>query len=284
LERERGSAITGTTMSEPRTAVRHDVALFLFARYPRLGEGKTRLARTLGPRRTFDIYRAMLRHSLALFGGIAARRRLLYLTGCSVEEAERFVVDNGLAPTWTAAVQSGADLGARMWRAAREVSPRPRGFLFLGADTPHLPPVYIRRALGALTHVPLVIGPSVDGGYYLLGLTDPRKSLFTNIDWGTDRVLGQTLSRLGREEYVLLPRWYDIDSEADLEKLRADSGSGTGEFRSFEVGGGAVTVKRARGKQSASGSGAGERATTARCRPLTAACSPNSHTERNGTR
>jgi uncharacterized protein len=211
-----------TTGNEPRNTDR-DVALFLFARYPRLGEVKTRLAGTLGPQRTLAVYDAMLRISLAVFGRVAVRHRLLYLTGCSEDEARRFAAETQAATTWSPVLQQGPDLGARMWRAVRETRPRPDGFLFLGTDTPHLPLVYVHRALAELTRVPVVIGPCVDGGYYLLGLNGVRESLFDNIEWGTDRVLEQTLSRLTRRDYTLLPRWYDIDSEADLEKLRSDS-------------------------------------------------------------
>ena len=77
----------------------------------------------------------------------------------------------------------------------------------------------------------LVLGPSSDGGYYLLGMKTLHDHLFENIDWSTERVTQQTLQRAAdlQLDVHLLPQWYDVDDEVSLEVLRADL---TGE-RSF---------------------------------------------------
>lgn len=95
----------------------------------------------------------------------------------------------------------------------------------LNSDSPTLPVAYLVAAATALS-VPgdrVVLGPSTDGGYYLIGLKMPHRHLFADIDWSTERVAGQTLARakdLGLP-VELLPTWYDVD---DLEALRCLAG------------------------------------------------------------
>jgi hypothetical protein len=95
------------------------------------------------------------------------------------------------------------------------------GACLVGSDIPTLPVDYLVRAAEVL-RAPgdrMVIGPSTDGGYYLIGLTRSHRRLFEDIDWSTDRVLRQTLERaaeLGLRP-VVLPAWYDVD---DVETLR----------------------------------------------------------------
>jgi rSAM/selenodomain-associated transferase 1 len=91
----------------------------------------------------------------------------------------------------------------------------------LNSDSPTLPTAYIMAAATALA-VPgdrVVLGPSTDGGYYLLGLKQPHRRLFQDIDWSTERVSAQTLARardVGLPVHQL-PSWYDVD---DLDALR----------------------------------------------------------------
>jgi rSAM/selenodomain-associated transferase 1 len=93
----------------------------------------------------------------------------------------------------------------------------------LNSDSPTLPTAYLIAAATALT-VPgdrIVLGPSTDGGYYLLGLKRPHRRLFEDIDWSTERVAEQTLAR-AREISVAvhqLPSWYDVDDFTALRQL-----------------------------------------------------------------
>jgi rSAM/selenodomain-associated transferase 1 len=91
----------------------------------------------------------------------------------------------------------------------------------LNSDSPTLPIAYILAAATALSAPGdrVVLGPSTDGGYYLLGLKQPHRQLFEDIDWSTERVSAQTLAR-AREVNLpvhLLPSWYDVD---DMDALR----------------------------------------------------------------
>ena len=112
-------------------------------------------------------------------------------------------------------------MGERLWNAYLETQESYRGLIFIGSDTPGLPLNLITGAFDVLVRKPAVIGPVPDGGYYLLGLSQPLRKLFRGIDWGSERVLEQTLATLDESEYELLPEWNDVDAVADLIELRS---------------------------------------------------------------
>ncbi len=96
----------------------------------------------------------------------------------------------------------------------------------LNADSPTLPPTLLTEAAERLAAPGerIVLGPSTDGGYYLLGMTRLHARLFEDIDWSTERVAGQTLERaaeIGLEVHVL-PHWYDVDDATSLAILRGE--------------------------------------------------------------
>jgi rSAM/selenodomain-associated transferase 1 len=93
--------------------------------------------------------------------------------------------------------------------------------LIVGTDVPSLPLKHYQEALGLLDTHDLVLGPALDGGYYLIGLNKPTPALFENIPWSTDRVLSLTREKadsLGVRT-ALLPAWRDIDTIDDLNTL-----------------------------------------------------------------
>jgi rSAM/selenodomain-associated transferase 1 len=222
--------------------VAYSVTLALFARYPRLGEVKSRLAARIGPADALQIYRALLSDSLFRFGCLPANPKVLYLTGCSREEAEGFLSAERNAGGFEGGLQGEGDLGSRMRAVADFALRNSAGIVFLGSDSPTVPLAYLRRAIGEVAAgTPVVLGPSCDGGYFLLGLSQPRPELFSGIDWGSGRVLRQTLDRVPNEEVVQLPYWYDIDHEEDLAVLCRDlarsPAAGFPELRSLMVDG-----------------------------------------------
>lgn len=93
--------------------------------------------------------------------------------------------------------------------------------VIIGADLPTLPLGYLRAAFTVLEHQPVALGPSQDGGYYLIGLRAPQPGLFEGIAWGTNQVLVQTMDRVNRLglEARCLPPWYDVDTVDDLDFL-----------------------------------------------------------------
>lgn len=200
-----------------------DGALVIFSRFPRSGRVKTRLEPVLGKRGCLQIHRALLLDTLDRTRCLC-RRRYLYLGDSTAGERARFADSWRLPADLVVRGQTGADLGERLWNAYRQVSAgrEKAPVVFLGADSPTVPREYIRRGLAQLASRPVVVGPAEDGGYYLIGLSQPRPELFSNLDWGTGTVLEETLQRLRPEQYLLLPAWFDVDDGEDLARLRRE--------------------------------------------------------------
>ena len=125
--------------------------------------------------------------------------------------------------------QMGTDLGARLVSATQWAAEYGyEKILIVGSDSPTLPLAYISQAIAGLETCDVVIGPSVDGGYYLIGfsaanLTRVVPHIFEDIAWSTPQVFQQTIARIGSIEASLglLPPWYDIDTPEDLAFLQA---------------------------------------------------------------
>jgi hypothetical protein len=117
--------------------------------------------------------------------------------------------------------QTGASLGDRMKAAMR------RSFdlgsertVIIGSDSPSLPSSVIDDGLELLEKNDVVIGPSTDGGYYLVGQRQGEPRLFDQIQWSTGRVMEQSLHCLGASSLGLLPPWYDVDTIAEAAFLK----------------------------------------------------------------
>ena len=124
--------------------------------------------------------------------------------------------------------QQGGNLGERMshffqWalHGADRVPAERTKVVLVGSDTPHLTQARIEQAFNVLEKSEVVLGPSSDGGYYLIGMADTCQPVFEGVDWSTPHVLKQTLSRLKQLEvsWELLPEMTDIDELEDLDEL-----------------------------------------------------------------
>ena len=125
---------------------------------------------------------------------------------------------------WTE--QRGADFGTRLASAAAHAAAQNFSpLVIIGTDSPTLPPAFIEMAISALTQraADITLGPTEDGGYYLIGLREeaPRE-LFRGVSWSTPLVYRQTAANAARLRLRLLPLppWYDVDTPADLRRLR----------------------------------------------------------------
>jgi rSAM/selenodomain-associated transferase 1 len=183
--------------------------LVVFARAPVLGRVKTRLAETLGAEGALALYRAFLDDTCAL--AEVAERRVLAVAGDSSSLAE-LAARHGMQLE----AQSDGDLGARMASAIAKHAPA----LIIGSDSPSLPREHLELAQRALDEQDFVVGPSTDGGYWLIGARAAAPWLFEGITWGGDKVFFDTLARLRGQRHVLLPFHFDVDEAADLETLR----------------------------------------------------------------
>ena len=123
--------------------------------------------------------------------------------------------------------QTGADLGMRMHNAFTSCFAEGfRSVVLIGSDSPDLPREIIEEAFESLKSCQAVIGPTYDGGYYLIGFSKDSFSeiFFEYMAWSTDSVYGQTIRRFERGgiSFHVLPRWRDIDTVNDLKALLKD--------------------------------------------------------------
>jgi rSAM/selenodomain-associated transferase 1 len=189
-------------------------ALAIFLKAPRSGTVKTRLAAEIGDRRALRLYRVLVARTLAAVREAGLDATIWFTPPDAASEMRFWLGD------WDFRPQSSGDLGARLAAAARAVEPG-RGWIALGADCPRLGAEHLREARVIVQRGELVIGPSEDGGYYLIGGPTPLPDLFSGIPWSTDRVLEETRARLERAgvQWQELPALRDVDT---AENARAE--------------------------------------------------------------
>lgn len=192
--------------------------LIVFAKEPRPGAVKTRLARTLGDEPAARLYDAFLHDTL----DVCRAADLGLCVAFTPTHATAWFGE--LAPDAVLMPQPEGDLGERL-EAAVEAGFRlgSEGVLVTGSDLPHMEPADLERARRAVSMGRAALGPTSDGGFWLVGLPRAVPGLFDRIPWSTERVLGRMLDHLEREglEIVRLSTTFDIDVAADLERLRA---------------------------------------------------------------
>lgn len=190
-------------------------ALMIFAKRPVAGEVKTRLQPAYTPEQAARIAEVFIRQTVEL--AVSSWPGAVYLCGAPGIEHPLF---DELARRFGVSLiaQGEGDLGARMQRALARGIERHGAAAVIGCDVPHCPWEILDDANSALARNENVLGPTEDGGYYLIGLAEPHAALFSDIPWGGMRVLAATLERaqtLG-VEFRLLPALRDIDTPADL--------------------------------------------------------------------
>lgn len=197
-----------------------NTCLSLFVKNPVPGEVKTRLTLRLSPEKAAKLYEAFL---IDLVNSLSSTRCDEKVICFSPPDAE-VALSSLLKGSFLYRPQRGDELGERMnenfnWTFARGADRS----IIVGSDSPTLPPSYVEEAFEVLQSHSAVLGPSFDGGYYLIGLSQPCPELFQNIDWSTDHVLRQTLARMELRgiRFYLLPPWYDVDTPDQFNFLRA---------------------------------------------------------------
>jgi len=203
--------VTAGNSSLPSCANR----LLIFAKAPRPGLAKTRLAAALGDETACGAYRVLLE---ALAAQLHEIHEAHPVTVCFAPEEAEAELRPFFPASWQFAPQRGAGLGERLADAcARAFAAGAAKVLVIGADCPFVDPRDIAEGFAALERAPLVFGPATDGGYWLMGMSRLHAGVFEGIDWGTGAVLRQSLERaadLGlRAE--LLRTLADIDTAED---------------------------------------------------------------------
>ena len=190
--------------------------VLFFARVPRPGQVKTRLAAEIGSDAALDIYRALGSRVVDQITSVSSIT-VWYEPADAEEEMRAWLGDLRFE------AQPEGDLGARLTHAfATHFAAHPgEPAIAVGADAPDVDAAAIERAGDALRSTEVVLGPANDGGYYLIGLARPLPELFRAIPWGTEGVLEATHAVCDKMRITpeLLPVLRDVDRLSDLKAL-----------------------------------------------------------------
>ena len=183
----------------------------VFVRNPELGKVKTRLAKTIGDEDALKIYTNLLQHTESVLHKVSSDKVVYY----SEEIQHNDLWEDA---RYQKKLQKGVDLGARM-QSAFETAFKDsyEKVVIVGSDLFDLKHTHIKNAFSALENHEVVLGPSLDGGYYLLGMKKVHSAVFKNKQWGTDSVLESTLKNLNQQNVKLLEALNDIDTFEDLK-------------------------------------------------------------------
>ncbi|MBI2828763.1 MAG: TIGR04283 family arsenosugar biosynthesis glycosyltransferase [Acidobacteria bacterium] len=193
-------------------------AIVMMARAP-WTPGKTRL-HAFDEMAHADLRRALFEDTLDVIRSISATDQIIACEPADEVRAMRQIVGSSCEVV----SQRGTSLGDRLAHAFDDAFRRGyRSVILIGSDLPDLPDRRLRAALASLADGSdrVVIGPALDGGYYLVGLNRPHPQLFHGSDWGTGHVLCQTLERAAELGLPIsrLEEWNDVDDLGDLERF-----------------------------------------------------------------
>lgn len=193
-------------------------ALIIFIKAPRFGEVKTRLQPDLMVEESLLFYRAMVEDLINQLGSTAFCDVKIFFTPPDAEDE----IKTWLGPNYEFYSQKGNDLGERMSKAMAEIFKQDyKKVVLIGSDIPTIDTTTIVRAFSNLDNYDIVLGPSKDGGYYLVGSKKAQPGLFQDIFWSTSFVLGQTIqkARKLKLEVVQIEIKSDIDTYGDVVEL-----------------------------------------------------------------
>ena len=199
--------------------------LLIFLKYPLPGRVKTRLAEVIGHHVACDVYRTCSELTLERLNALHDQITLYVSPPEALTRIRQWV-----GPAWMIRVQQGRTLGKRLAQATqRAFAEGATRVVVIGTDSPWLVPADIAAAFNALEQADVVVGPTEDGGYYLIGLSKPVPELFDGVAWSSPRVYVQTVANAQALSLSVheLPRGYDLDHLEDVERfLEEERGRG----------------------------------------------------------
>ena len=205
---------------EAQTISANAKAVLVFAKPVRPGHVKTRLRGLLTAQEAAEVHLACVKDTAAMVASVGGYRKWLLAAG-QFDSARNLARQAQLSSRWRLGVQADRDLGERLACAFRShFRAGVRKVVVVGTDTPWMDPQRIVRAFQLLDATDVVIGPTDDGGYYLIGARRPVPEMFRGIRWGTGEVFEQTVAALRKANasYRLLPRDFDLDRPEDLHR------------------------------------------------------------------
>ena len=192
----------------------------MFAKYWEPGRVKTRLASRTGKIAASQVYRSFITTMVHRFSNIATTRVIAFTPPEHESDFAKIADEN-----WQLVPQANGDLGQRMQAYFEQSLSRGASRVVLvGSDSPSLPREIVTQAFHLLETATVVLGPSSDGGYYLVGASKDVPPIFDGIDWSSKRVWQQTVTCLKRNnvDFAELPKWYDVDDLDDLRQLNEE--------------------------------------------------------------
>ena len=196
-------------------------ALIVFCREPIARQTKTRLIGRLTPADAASLADAFIVDALGKAVSVRASRVVIAASASDSVDGSKYF--RRLTRRFSAELvdQGRGSLGDRMARALEPFASS--GALLIGTDTPSLPLGLLEKSILALRRSRVVIAPSLDGGYYAVGVRGAMPPIFTAIRWGSGAVFDATIRRLKRARirYALGPAWYDVDRWSDVMLLAA---------------------------------------------------------------
>jgi rSAM/selenodomain-associated transferase 1 len=223
-------------------------ALAVMTKAPQAGRVKTRLVPPLTPEEAAELNKCFLRDTAVAISSACSRRPVgdaskMQFEHAGASHSEAATAACGIAVYTPVGAESaytdvlpadfrllpqrGDEFGERLFFAVEDLFKC--GFdslCLIDSDSPTVPAENFEQAVKLLSTSEdrVVLGPSDDGGYYLIGMNKPHRHLFEQIDWSTERVLNQTMQRATEigSEVKLLPTGYDVDDNASLRRLRTE--------------------------------------------------------------
>lgn len=197
-----------------KTDIKFTTGIIVFIKNPRLGHVKTRLAKDVGDERALEIYLKLTAHTQRILSAVPYVNRNVYYSEF-VDDTDDWSTD-----TFIKRLQSNGDLGDRIKHAFHEVFEQNEKVIIIGSDCAQLSANHIQQAIDALDNNNVVIGPSLDGGYYLLGMDSNFQFLFEDIAWSTESVFETTKNKALAQGLSVaeIEKLSDIDYIEDWEK------------------------------------------------------------------
>lgn len=196
-------------------------AVIIMAKVPTAGNVKTRLQPFLSAEDCSELSEAFLRDAVNKAKTVCENVILAYLPDEKINDLKSiFPAQNNIVE------QTGSDLGEKMFNAFQfAFHKKTDAVVMIGTDSPSFPFDYIEQAFEFLeTNSDVVLGKTEDGGFYLIGLRKPVKEIFENVRWSSPDTFEQVFENIHRLNLHLreVPSWYDVDEQADFEKLREE--------------------------------------------------------------
>lgn len=197
-------------------------AIIVMTKVPGFAEVKTRLRPLLTEDECTELARCFLTDTITNLASVFEHRIIAFTPDDGREGIETLVLGHLYNP------QRGGDLGQRLDAAIADAFEKGFGpVIVIGTDSPTLPPEYLAQALDLLQSNGdgVAIGPTDDGGFYLIGVSRPHEEMFVGVSWSTDKTFEQTVTNIKKifdVDLLVLPRWYDVDEPADLVRMIAE--------------------------------------------------------------